>query len=142
MRTRWLILFAGLSLLGGCSRPMAASQAVMTTDPIPWRHDYAAALQEGKASGKPILIDFSATWCPPCQRMKQSSWPDDRVVKLASSSYVPLGLDVDDANAKAPAEKYNITEIPAILIVDSDGKVLKQGAFMSADELTAFLSGK
>jgi thiol:disulfide interchange protein len=121
---------------------MATTQTVTTADPIPWRHDYAAALQEGKTSGKPILIDFSASWCPPCQRMKQTAWPDNRVVQLASSSYVALGLDVDDASAKAPADKYGITEIPAILIVDSDGKVLKQGSFMSADELTAFLSGK
>ena len=128
----------------GCSRsaPSAASSGPAGEDHIPWRTDYDAALAEGKTAGKPILIDFSATWCPPCQQMKRAAWPDARVAGLAGSKYIPLAMDVDTPGAKGPGERYTINTIPAVLIVDSDGKVLRQGAYMSADDLAAFLDQK
>jgi protein disulfide-isomerase len=126
----------------GCSRsgPSAASSGPAGEDHIPWRTDYDAALAEGKAAGKPILIDFSATWCPPCQQMKRAAWPDARVASLAGGKYIPLAMDVDTPGAKGPGERYGINTIPAVLIVDSNGKVLRQGAYMSADDLAAFLA--
>jgi protein disulfide-isomerase len=137
-------LMLGFMVIYGCSRssPSAATVSVATDDHIPWRTDYDAALAEGKKAGKPILIDFSATWCPPCQEMKRSSWPDSRVADLASSKYIPLAMDVDSPGAKDPGAKYGISTIPAILVVDGDGKVLRQGSFMSADELATFLASQ
>lgn len=141
----WLVLAAlltGLPVINGCFRssPSAATVAVAAADNIPWRTDYDSALAEGKKTGKPILIDFSATWCPPCQEMKRSAWPDSRVESLASSKYIPLAMDVDAPGAKDPAARYGINTIPAVLVVDADGMVLRQSSFMSADELAAFLS--
>jgi thiol:disulfide interchange protein len=134
------VLLAGtLCFDGGCARTNS-SAPVASEDRIPWRTDYTAALTEGKSAGKPILIDFSATWCPPCQQMKRATWPDSRVANLASTKYIPLAMDVDTEGAKAPGEKYGINTIPAIVVVDSDGKVIRQGSYMSADELVAFLS--
>jgi thiol:disulfide interchange protein len=125
--------------INGCSHAPAGPAA---DDHIPWRTDYDAALAEGKTAGKPILIDFSATWCPPCQQMKRASWPDARVADLAATKYIPLALDADSAGAKAPGERYGIDTIPAILIVDSDGKVIRQSGYMNADDLVAFLNQK
>ncbi len=138
------VILAGVLAFSGCSRssPSASASNVAADDHIPWRTDYDAALAEGKKTGKPILIDFSATWCPPCQEMKRSAWPDSRVASLATTKFIPLAMDVDSAGAKDPAAKYGISTIPSIVIVDSDGKVLRQGSFMSADELSAFLSAQ
>jgi thiol:disulfide interchange protein len=109
-------------------------------DKIPWRTDYAAALAEGKQAGKPILIDFSATWCPTCQQMKRTSWPDQRVNQLVTSAYIPLTLDVDAPASQDPAHRYGVDVLPVILVVDSDGKVLRQSSYMSANDLAKFLA--
>jgi thioredoxin 1 len=86
-----------------------------------------------------VLLDFSATWCPPCQEMKHDSWPDSRVAKAANADYIPVAMDVDAPGTREPATRYGVNTIPRVLIVNSEGKVLRDGAFMSADELFDFL---
>ena len=41
--------------------------------------NYAAALKAGKDTGKPVVLIFSAVWCPPCQANKHNVYPSDAV---------------------------------------------------------------
>jgi protein disulfide-isomerase len=109
-------------------------------DGIPWRTDFNAALAEAKQSGKPVLLDFSASWCPPCQVMKHDVWPDAKVREAVTAGYIPVAVDVD--KNQGLAARYGITGIPSVLIVDAEGKVLKQGNFMSSGSLLDFLARK
>ena len=106
---------------------------------IPWQTDLDAAFAESKKTGKPVLVDFSAASCPPCQEMKHNAWPDVQVRKIVDNDYIPVLMDADQPESGAPAQRYGIDPIPAILILDSNGKVIRQGAFMSKDELLDFL---
>ena len=106
---------------------------------IPWKHDMIAAAQDASSESKPILAVFGASWCPPCRAMKRQVWPDAEVSRLVESQYVPLYVDVDDHSQSAVVDRYQIHGIPAVLILDSEGRVLRQGYSMTKAETLEFL---
>lgn len=107
---------------------------------VAWRTDFAAAQQEAARSGKPLLVDFSASWCPPCQVMKHDVWTDGTVRQKANDNYIPVLLDIDLPANRPLAEKYGIRGIPAVLVLDASGQVKNQAAYMDAATTIEFLS--
>lgn len=135
-----LLLIGSISIRLLMTRPVNGPTVAAIPDHIPWRTDLASALEESKKAGKPVLVDFSAGWCPQCQQMKHDAWPDPRVGKEVTNGYIPVLMDADSPGSRAPGARYNIQFIPAILVLDSSGNVVRQAGFMSADELLAFLA--
>lgn len=110
-----------------------------TPSTIAWRTDFDAARTEARQSGKPVMIDFTASWCPPCRMMERDTWPDDTVEKRVTETVIPLKLDVDRADVKLIAQRCGIESIPTILVVDANGTVQKHADYMTAADLIAFL---
>lgn len=108
-------------------------------DTIPWRTDFGAALEEARTSGKLVLLDFTATWCPPCNVMKRETFPDERVKAAVLADYIPVKLDVDLAENKRPSERYAISTIPTLIITDAEGVVVDAEGFMTAERMLKFL---
>lgn len=79
------------------------------------REDYEKAL----ASGKPTIVEFSATWCTICLRMapvveKMKAKYGDRV------NIIILNLDKE----KALVKKYGIRGAPTFVLLNSKGEVV------------------
>jgi thiol:disulfide interchange protein len=106
---------------------------------VPWRMDFVSALNEGQSSGKLIMLDFTASWCPPCREMKRETWNDPGVAALIEQSVVPVLMDVDAPGVQPVAEKYGIQSIPAIVVVDSAGREVRRASFMTAAETKLFI---
>lgn len=130
---RWPMLKGSYYKVSGVEAPASA---------VAWRDDFDTAMAEASASGKPLLLDFSASWCPPCQVMKHDVWPDPGVGKVVSGRYVPVLVDVDDPRNAGVAERYEVSGIPAILVLDAEGRVLRRGGFMSPAQAMEFLDAR
>jgi thioredoxin 1 len=68
------------------------------------------------ASDKPVLVDFWATWCPPCRMIAPMI---DALAERYEGSVSFYKLDIDE-NSATP-QRYGIKSIPT-LIVFSGGR--------------------
>lgn len=104
---------------------------------IAWRTDLRAALAESQRTGRPVLVDFSASWCPPCIVMKHDVWTDPAVEEAISGAYVPLLIDID--RDPITSDNFGIDAIPSILVLDSDGRVIRRAGFLSSSDALQFV---
>jgi thiol:disulfide interchange protein DsbD len=87
----------------------------------------AAVLKQARAANKPVLIDFSATWCVPCREMARTTFRDPAVIE-AASHFVRLQADIterDDHNTEL-AMQYAIRGVPTTVFIDKHGRILKR----------------
>lgn len=61
--------------------------------------DYALALEASKASGKPVLVDFTGYGCVNCRKMEAAVWTDPDVSATISNDFILVSLYVDDRTA-------------------------------------------
>ena len=65
---------------------------------------------------EPVLVDFWASWCPPCRMMNPA-------IEALARDFKVCKVNVD-TNQKL-AERYNVSSIP-VLMIFKDGKVAAQ----------------
>lgn len=89
---------------------------------------------KAEAAGKPLVIDFSATWCGPCQRFKPTF---HAVAEQYAAKADFATADVDECVNLA--QKYQVESIPFVLIIKPDGTTDSSMGLLSEAEFKAFL---
>jgi thiol-disulfide isomerase/thioredoxin len=120
----------------------AAAPTTFPAVPIASIRGDAAELRQ-IAAGRPLVVDFYATWCEPCRegfprlaRLARAH-PEIAVVgvdigeevKLAAAFAARQGLDYPifvDAELKL-ADACGVSRLPAVLAVDPDGRIVYRG---------------
>lgn len=99
--------------------------------------EYQGALDESKRTGKPLVLDFYADWCGPCQWMKANTWSDSNV-RRAMQRYVFVSVNVD--HNPELSRLFGVSSIPRVVVISPAGKILasKVGA-MPPDPLLSWL---
>lgn len=84
---------------------------------------------------KVALVDFSATWCGPCQMLAPVV---DALAEELEGQVAVYNVDVD-ANSDL-AMQYRVMSVPSLLLF-KDGQVAGQTVgYRSADEIKAFIA--
>ncbi len=85
--------------------------------------DLDRGVAEAKASGRTVLVDFSADWCTSCKEMERYTFTDP-AVQAALRSTVLLRADVtrNDADDEALLRRFGIFGPPTIAFYGADGR--------------------
>ena len=105
---------------------VAAGVMLVATAPsrgIAFQPFAASELEEALASGRPVLLEFSADWCVPCHELERSTFSDRRVID-AAGSFAAFKVDLthfDTPEAEQWRKQYGIRGVPTVVFLAPGG---------------------
>lgn len=109
----------------GCFAVLAFALASCTSDAGASVESVAAldrALDSAKTDGKVVFLEFGATWCEPCKRLKATTLSDPRVTSWLGERALTLEIDIDQLPQLAA--EFKVRSAPTMLFVRPDRTVL------------------
>lgn len=104
-------------------------------EPLRAYNDAAAA---SDASGKPVLVFGTASWCGPCQSFKRGALVNSDVEQKIMAGTEAVYLDVDKDGPTAQALK--IRSLPTLVLVKGGFEVARLEGQASSGEVMRFLA--
>ena len=116
---------------------------------VPEEHHLPAAFSElsyeeakvaAEADGKLLIVDATARWCVPCEKMDRTTWVDENLVSWISEHAIAIQVDVD-WQVKVARELEVSPPIPLVVVYKDGEEFSRVVGYQSADELLKWLQG-
>lgn len=127
------ILVLVLSLLGLAAAPALAEPEVFS------KSGFKADQQAAIAGHKLQVAYFTATWCPPCKKMKAETWVDEKIESWADANAIVTPIDIDEN--RALATEYRVRSIPTIVVLLGDEEIGRTLGYQSPGKFHDWLDG-
>ncbi|MCS7208721.1 MAG: thioredoxin family protein [Fimbriimonadales bacterium] len=108
---------------------------------IAWEPYSAQRLEQARAEGKPVIIDFTATWCQACGELKHYTFTDPAVVR-ESERFVRLVVDAtteSDPTVQAALQRHQVVGLPTVIFIDSQGNERRELRLTGFERAAKFL---
>lgn len=83
------------------------------------------ALALAKSQGKPVLVDFSAIWCPTCRVLHAEVFTNATVQQAITSGFVLSRVDYESPEARAFMQRYAVQGFPTLLVLSAEGQLVR-----------------
>jgi thiol:disulfide interchange protein DsbD len=111
---------------------------------VVWEKYHAGILEEARAAGQPVILDFYADWCIPCHELDQFTYPDPRVIKTLER-FRRIKVDatsVDTEEIRDVIKKFDVFGVPTIIFLDEKGlevQDLRMNGYVPPDEFVEYV---
>ena len=109
----------------GLAGSVGYAQALPEGAKIAWMHDLETAKAQAKSAGKPLLVDFGASWCGACGELDRHTFSDPRVVAEAER-FVAVHIDLSPGNDtprnREALQSYGERGLPIVVMNDASGQ--------------------
>lgn len=111
---------------------------------VVWEPYRAGILEEARAAGQPVILDFYADWCIPCHEMDQFTYTSPGVIKTLQR-FRKIKIDatsIDMDEVSAIINRFNVFGVPTIIFLDGKGKEvekLRMNGFIPPEEFVEYV---
>lgn len=89
-------------------------------------HDAQRLLQEAKSQKKPVILDFTATWCDSCKILANTTLRDLRVIKAAQAvMWIEVDLSNNNQDSMDLLHYFKVIAPPTFLFYNASGDQMK-----------------
>lgn len=88
-------------------------------------------------SDKPVLIDFFATWCGPCQMLG----PILKEVKESMGDRISI-IKIDVDKNQELASKYQVRGVPTMMLYQKGQQLWRQSGIVSKEDIIRTIADK
>lgn len=113
------------------------------TGSLTWQHlPLTVAEEAAQREKKPLLVDFTASWCGACKELDAHTFSDAQVSKEASR-FLAVKVDAtddEDETVKATLARLSVRGLPTVILFDSGGAEIRRfTSFVPASEFLVAL---
>ncbi|MGF1726369.1 protein-disulfide reductase DsbD [Photobacterium nomapromontoriensis] len=122
---------------GTADQPSSQPQMTIEFEKVSDIDDLTLALEEAKARGLPVMLDFYADWCVACKEFELYTFHDPEVASQLGY-FILLQADVTQSSPEdiELMQAMNVLGLPTVDFWDSEGKR------MEGSRLTGFMKAK
>ncbi|MCP9762856.1 thioredoxin family protein [Lacihabitans soyangensis] len=95
-----------------------------------YKGTYDNMIREAKKQRKPIILDFWAAWCAPCQKLDKETFSDKELGNYLSQNFIVYKVDIDTFDGMEIVDRFAVDVFPTMIVFDpKNGQIGKFKGF-------------